>query len=255
MTLEGYEDSRSKETDIRRKRRHSSDKQQQQQQERRRRSQRIESSKRRDFPSPRTHSDDEFMAIKKSREEECHKTSSRERHRSSRGQKQSKYRTADELHSAEELSEIDREILLAEEKLKTQKLLKKSLEQVQNLNTDDFSGLINSDHRKNKTTAFVNPHFKPKVHIPVVNVLPLNVAGQPIATVQTLPPVSPVVYPVTQMPSYVDMASQPKKIPPQVNVVKPVVTVTTDAAVTTIATSAGMSNICIFFSVFSFACI
>lgn len=74
--------------------------------------------------------------------------------------------------------DVDREIIMAEQRLKAQKLLQKSLDQVQSLNTENFVMVP-----PKKPTAFVNPHFKPKVDLPVMNVLPLNVAGKPLATV------------------------------------------------------------------------
>jgi len=64
---------------------------------------------------------------------------------------------------------------MAEQRLKAQKLLQKSLDQVQSLNTENFVMVP-----PKKATAFVNPHFKPKVDLPVMNVLPLNVAGKPL---------------------------------------------------------------------------
>ena len=76
-------------------------------------------------------------------------------------------------------NKVDREIMMAEQRLKAQKLLQKSLDQVQSLNTESYAAATVS--KKTKTTAFVNPHFKPKVDLPVMNVLPLNVAGKPLA--------------------------------------------------------------------------
>lgn len=82
------------------------------------------------------------------------------------------------------MNNLDREILLAEQKLRAQKLLKKSLDQVQSLDTESFA--LNPLLKKPKT-AFVNPHFKPKVDLPVMNVVPLNVAGQPLVVNQSVP--------------------------------------------------------------------
>ena len=92
-------------------------------------------------------------------------------------------------------ADVDHEIRMVEQRLKAQRLLQKSLDQVQSLDTESYAalGASSSRHRQQqqqrllgisaaqKKTAFVNPHFKPKVDLPVMNVLPLNVAGQPLS--------------------------------------------------------------------------
>lgn len=258
VTLDGYEDNKTaKKPD---------DKQQHKQQKRRKTSDRTRHH-RQDKNSSFTQSDEEFLehvdrnsppVVEKSRH-----SSSRRRTRSSKSHKHSKH--AEEKFEA--LSQVDKEIMLAEKKLKAQKLLKKSLEQVQNLNTNNFAmPSDNTMNNKIKSTTFVNPHFKPKLDIPVVNVVPFNVAGQPIApSVQTLQPLSPpAIYPGTvQLPSYVEMVSpqSQKKTPPQVNIVKPVLSVsenlmrttapTTTPTLTPISTAMSGLNI-MFFSHFYF---
>ena len=107
------------------------------------------------------------------------------------------------------MNNLDREILLAEQKLRAQKLLKKSLDQVQSLDTESFA--MNPLPKKPKT-AFVNPHFKPKVDLPVMNVVPLNVAGQPLVVNQTVP--APTTLLPAAPPLVIQRPLQPKVILP-----------------------------------------
>ena len=98
-----------------------------------------------------------------------------QRHRSGGGRNSNRY--APRSRSPPSADDVDREIIMAEQRLKAQKLLQKSLDQVQSLNTENFVMVPSK-----KATAFVNPHFKPKVDLPVMNVLPLNVAGKPLVS-------------------------------------------------------------------------
>jgi len=132
-----------------------------------------------DKSSSLTQSDEEFEKILlKKEKEEREKSAADESRRSTRRSHRSRRRSRSR---SPEMNDVDREIMIAEKKLKAQKLLKKSLDQVQSINTETF-GL-------KPKTAFVNPHFKPKDYAPsppVMNVLPLNVAGQPIVASQAM---------------------------------------------------------------------
>lgn len=112
------------------------------------------SNRKRDHSSSFTQSDEEFENIirdKELKDEAKRQKHRHKRHSSSKDQRRRMSSTTE--HNAEQLSAVDREILLAEKKLKTQKLLRRSLEQVQNVNTV-------YDLNKTKTAAFLNPHFQ-----------------------------------------------------------------------------------------------
>ena len=109
----------------------------------------------RDKSSSFTQSDEEFEQIiraKEAEKEERQIRKSRQHRRHSR-----QHRSSIDNIEEEELNEVDREILLAEKKLKAQQLLRKSLEQVQNVNVS----LELTDVTKSKT-AFITPHFQAK---------------------------------------------------------------------------------------------
>ena len=104
-----------------------------------------------------THSDEEFEEIMKKKDKECEQLERKRKHHESRHSYHRRRKTSDD---------VERELELAEQKLKAQKLLRKSLEQVQNLDT---TMLI----EKPKHKTFINPHFQPKMTVPTID----NVSG------------------------------------------------------------------------------
>uniref|UniRef100_T2MAQ1 Zinc finger CCCH domain-containing protein 14 n=2 Tax=Hydra vulgaris TaxID=6087 RepID=T2MAQ1_HYDVU len=97
-----------------------------------------------------TQSDEEFEEIMKKKDKESEQLERNKRkHRESRHSYNRRRKLSDS---------VELELELAEQKLKAQKLLRKSLKQVQNLDT---KMLI----EKTKHKTFINPHFQPKIPI------------------------------------------------------------------------------------------
>ncbi|XP_057304679.1 trichohyalin-like [Hydractinia symbiolongicarpus] len=127
----------------------------------------VSKRKKREKSSSLTQSDEEFKAIiKKSEQGNAAKKHSDHKQRHKRRE-----RSHSGTHDNSSDS-IDREILLAEEKLKTQKLLRKSLEQVQSLDTTSLEV-------KKPKTAFINPRFQQKALPPTLAQTTYVLASQP----------------------------------------------------------------------------
>ena len=132
-----------------------------------------------------TQSDDEFEEILRRKDAEEEKREERCR--------KMKEHTHLKDEGSDELTAVDKEILLAEKKLNAQKVLRKSLKQVQNINVIE---------KVKHKTAFINPHFQSKVSHDEPNLVQLTGHSFPaqIPLYPSLKPeqqLSPVLSPTT----------------------------------------------------------
>lgn len=124
--------------------------------------------------SGRSKSDEEFEEILRRKDEEDKR---RARHKSRYSDERRRSRSSSRDRDGGErnkLTDVDREILIAEKKLSTQKLLKKSLHSIQNLQVDLPDGARCTLQTQRPRTAFINPKFQGKLPFVVQPVCTTN---------------------------------------------------------------------------------
>lgn len=140
----------------------------------------------------RSQSDEEFEEIlrrKEAEEKRFDHSKSYEGKRSHRSRSHSS-----EKESKHRESRVNREIMLAESKLKTQKVFKKCLETVKNVTNNFAVGTALTALDGNHTAAFINPHFAHKLPIQALNpvMIPRYDASIKVLTPVTTYPSKPI---------------------------------------------------------------
>jgi len=154
----------------------------------------------------KSQSDEEFEEILRKKDKE-EKRSLRNRTIDTRKLHLSRHHNGSTKHC--ELSEVDTEILIAEKKLKAQKLLKKSLEAIQSVHDNySYCSVENDPGQGLLSTAFINPNFQGKLHVENVNPF-------------TVIPMEPAIIPMNPLMITKSQILRPVSLVPHVNHITP----------------------------------